>query len=107
MHSWRLTPTAVCDCGAERQTPEHLLYQCPIYSLARKDELLILDDNTIDWLLNVCPGILSPVDDQTTTPQTKEECSNLTTVYIFRKLRKLAFQKYIVLNSRDLGFKTR
>ena len=57
MHSWGLTPTAVCDCGAERQTSEHLLYQCPIYSLARKDGLLILDDNTIDWLLNVCPDI--------------------------------------------------
>ena len=57
MHSWGLTPIAVCDCGAERQTPEHLLYQIPIYSLARKDGLLILDDNTIDWLLNVCPDI--------------------------------------------------
>ena len=57
MHRWGLTPTAVRDCGAERQTPEHLLYQCPIYSLARNDELLVLDDNTIDWLLNVCPDI--------------------------------------------------
>ena len=57
MHSWGLTTTAVCDCGAERQIPEHLLYQCPIYSLARKDWLLILDDNTIDWLLNGCPDI--------------------------------------------------
>ena len=57
MYSWGLTPTAVCDCGAERQTPERLLYQCSIYSLARKDGLLILDDNTIDWLLNVFPDI--------------------------------------------------
>ena len=48
IHRWGLTTTAVCDCGAERQTPEHLLYQCPIYELARKDGLLILDDNTID-----------------------------------------------------------
>ena len=57
MHRWGLKPTAVCDGGAEEQTPEHLLCQCPIYSLARKDGLLILDDNTIDWLLNVCPDI--------------------------------------------------
>ena len=57
MHRWGVTTTAVCDCGAERQTPEHLLYQCPIYSLARKDGQLILDDNTIDWLLNVFPDI--------------------------------------------------
>ena len=48
MHKWGLTTTAVCDCGAERQTPEHLFYQCPTYGLARKDGLLILDDNTID-----------------------------------------------------------
>ena len=57
MYRWGLTKTAVCDCGAEQQTPEHLLYQCPIYNLARKDGLLVLDDNTIDWLLNVCPDI--------------------------------------------------
>ena len=57
MYRWRLTTTAVCDCDAEQQTPEHLLCQCPIYNLARKDELLVLDDNTIDWLLNVCPNI--------------------------------------------------
>ena len=57
MNRWALTTTAVCDCDAEKQTPEHLLYQCPIYSLARKDRLLVLDDNTIDWLLNVYPDI--------------------------------------------------
>ena len=57
MHRWGLTTTAICDCGAERQTPEYLLYQCPIYSQARKDGLLILDDSTIDWLLNVCQDI--------------------------------------------------
>ena len=57
MYRWGLTTTAVCDCGAEQQTPDHLLYQCPIYSLARKDDQLVLDDNTIDSLLNVCPDI--------------------------------------------------
>ena len=57
MYRWGLITTAVCDCGAEKQTPEHLLYQCLVYNLARKDELLVLDDNTINWLLNVCPDI--------------------------------------------------
>ena len=57
MNRWELITTAVCDCGAEQQTPDHLLYQCPIYNLARKNGLLVLDDNTIDWLLNVCPDI--------------------------------------------------
>ena len=57
MYRWGFTTTALYDCGAEQQTPEHLLYQCPIYNLARKDGLLLLDDNTIDWLLSVCPDI--------------------------------------------------
>ena len=48
MYRWGLTTTAVCDCGAEQQIFEHLLNQCPIYNLARKDGLLVLDDNTID-----------------------------------------------------------
>ena len=57
IYRWGLTTTAVCDCGAEQQTLEHLLYQCPIYNLARKDGQLVLDGNIIDWLLNVCPDI--------------------------------------------------
>ena len=51
---WGLTTTAVCDCGAEQQTAENLLHQRPTYDLARKDGLLVLNDNAIDWLLNVC-----------------------------------------------------
>ena len=57
MYKWKVTTTAVCDCGTEQQTPEHLLYQCPIYNLASKNELSVLNGNTIDWLLNVCPNI--------------------------------------------------
>ena len=57
MYGWGLTTTAVCDCGADQQIPEHLLYQCPIYNQAKKDGLLVLHDNSVDWLLNVCPDI--------------------------------------------------
>ena len=57
MCRWGLTTTLVCDCSAEQQTPEHMLNQCPIYNLARKTRLLVLDDNAIDWLLNVCSDI--------------------------------------------------
>ena len=57
MYRWGLTSTAVCDCGAEQQTPGHLLNQCPIYNLARENGQLVLDNNTINWLLNVCPDI--------------------------------------------------
>ena len=33
MFIWGLTTTAACDCGAEQQTPDHVLYDCPIYKL--------------------------------------------------------------------------
>ena len=35
--------------------------------------LLVLDDNSIDWLLSVSPDIVCLADNQTTTPQTKEK----------------------------------
>ena len=57
MYRWGLTTTAVSDCGAEQQTSEHLLYQCSIYNVARKDGPLVLNDNTINWLLNACLDI--------------------------------------------------
>ena len=44
MHRWGLTTIARSDCGAEQQTPKHLLYQYLIYNLVRKDGLLVLDD---------------------------------------------------------------
>ena len=57
MYRWKLKTSVAGDCGAKRQTPEYLLHQCPSYNLGRKEGLLILDDNTNDWMLNVCPDI--------------------------------------------------
>ena len=46
MHKWGMAPTAVCECGAEYQTADHVITTCPIYSypneaqgLAQVDEL--------------------------------------------------------------------
>jgi len=53
-----MASTAACECGAEEQTVGHVVLQCPIhrppYGL---HDLTIVDDETIEWLLNICPEI--------------------------------------------------
>jgi len=51
-----MAASAACECGAEDQTVDHIVFQCPIHLspwIARLD----LDDKTIDWLLNTWPEI--------------------------------------------------
>jgi len=51
-----MTPSAVCDRGAEEQTVDHVVLQClthrPPHGL---HGLMVLDAETIEWLLNTCP----------------------------------------------------
>ena len=51
-----------------------------------------MDDNTIDWLLNVCPYIWSHADDRTTTPQTKEGEEEL--IFKFFSTNQRLFQSH-------------
>jgi len=49
---------AACECGAEEQTVDHVILQCPIHrSPHGLHGLTVLDDETIQWLLNTCPDI--------------------------------------------------
>jgi len=47
---------SACECGAEEQTVDHVVLECPIhrppYGL---HGLTVLDDETVEWLLNTCP----------------------------------------------------
>ena len=56
MCKWDMTASAACKCGAEDQTAKHVL-QCPIYQPLGLHGLTVLDDETIDLLLNTCPEI--------------------------------------------------
>jgi len=50
--------SAACGCGTEEQTIGHIVLQCPIHRTP--DGLVgqtVLDDETIEWLLNICRGI--------------------------------------------------
>jgi len=49
------SPSAACECGAEEQIVDHVVLQCPIHRTLHG--LTVLDDETIEWLLNTCPEI--------------------------------------------------
>jgi len=49
-----------CDCGAKEQTVDHFVLHCPNHrSPHGVHGLTVLDDETIEWLLNTCPEIYS------------------------------------------------
>jgi len=50
-----MAPSAVCECGAKEQTVDHVVLHCPIHRLPYGAHgLTVLDDETIEWLLNNC-----------------------------------------------------
>ena len=51
-------PSAACECGAEEETADHVILQCPIHRPPRElHGLTVLDEETVEWLLNACPKI--------------------------------------------------
>ena len=52
-----MASSAACKCGSE-QTANHVVLQCPIHRPPHGlHNLTVLDDETIEWLLNTCPEI--------------------------------------------------
>ena len=46
------------ECGAAEQTVDHVVLQCPMHRPSHGlHGLTVLDDETIEWLLNICPEI--------------------------------------------------
>jgi len=53
-----MASTAACECGAEEQTVHHVVLQCSIHRPPHGLHVLtVLDDETVEWLLNTCPEI--------------------------------------------------
>jgi len=50
--------SAACECGAEEQTVDHVVFQMfnPLAPHGLHG-LTVLDDETTEWLLNICPEI--------------------------------------------------
>jgi len=53
-----MASSAACECGAEEQTVDHVVLQCPIHRLHHGlHGLTVLDDETVEWLFNTCHEI--------------------------------------------------
>ena len=58
LYKWCVVFSAACECGAEEQTVNHVVLKCPIqWPPHELHGLTVLDDETIEWLLNTCPEI--------------------------------------------------
>jgi len=58
LYKWDMASSAACECGAEEQTVDHVVLRCPIHRPPPElHGLTVLDDETIEWLLNTCPEI--------------------------------------------------
>jgi len=58
LHKWSMASSAACVCGAEAETSEHDVLRCPIHRPPYElHGLTVLDDETMEWLLNTCPDI--------------------------------------------------
>ena len=58
LYKWGMASSAACECGAEEQTVDHVVLQCPTHRPPHGlHGLTFLDDVTIEWLLSTCPEI--------------------------------------------------
>ena len=58
LYKWGMASSAACECGAEEQTVDHVVLQCPIHRpLHRLHGLAVQDVETTQWMLNTCPEI--------------------------------------------------
>jgi len=56
LYKWGMASSPVCECSAEEQTVDHVDLQCPIHRPPHGlHGQMVLDDETIEWLLNICP----------------------------------------------------
>jgi len=68
---------AACECGAEEQTVDHVVLQCPIHRPPHGlHGLTVLNDETTEWLLNTCPEISRSQAVDKRTPRSNERRSD-------------------------------
>ena len=58
LHKWSMAPSAICECGAEERTVDHVALHCSTNRLpCGVHGLKGLDDDKIECLHNTCPEI--------------------------------------------------
>ena len=70
-----MTSSAACECGAEEQTVDHVVLQCPIHRPRHGvHSLAVLNDMTIEWLLKTpFPNLVRPSSGLKELAQTMEQ----------------------------------
>jgi len=59
LYKWGMASSAACERGTEEQTVDHVVLQCPIHRPPHGlHGLTVLDDETMEWLINTCHKIL-------------------------------------------------
>ena len=58
MHKWGLAPSPNCECGASKQTANHVLTACPIHRAPHGARgRTVLDDENRCWLNDITASI--------------------------------------------------
>jgi len=58
LYKWGMVSSVACECDAEEQTIDNVVLQYPIHQPRHVlHGLTVLDDEIIEWLLNICPEI--------------------------------------------------
>ena len=58
LYKWGMASSGACECGAEEQTVDHIVLHCPPHRPPHGlHSLTVLDDETVEWLLNTCPEV--------------------------------------------------
>jgi len=52
-----MAPSGVFEGGADEQAVDHAVLLRPIHQPHGLHDLTVMDDETMDWLLNTCPEI--------------------------------------------------
>jgi len=85
MPKWGMASSAACELGAEGQTIDHVHPQSPTHRPSHGlHGPTVLDDETIEWLLNSCPEIdlVRPSSRQQQFTQTTKKDTGLYTLYL-------------------------
>ena len=58
MHKWGLASKSICVCGPLDQTAAHVILEYPLHRAPRRyHEMLVLNDETRCWLINIAISI--------------------------------------------------
>jgi len=101
--------SSACECGAEEQTVDQVLLQCPIYRTPHGlHGLMFLDDETTAWLLNTCPEIEAAkqwIKEELT--QTKEEMLQIVLkwcmTFVEAQFSRRSVSRCLNTNMNDIG----